>query len=130
MLNWTTSPIIFKGVLLQVFSRRPGKSFIKNTLAISPSAKRNNMNKLLLAIMLIAALAFTPSCGSGDQARAKNAMLTSMAAYARCLEQHPDDPSQCEALKRAYEADRRAYEEAGRGGGPTITGFMEVGPGK
>jgi len=88
------------------------------------------MNKLLLALMLIAAMALMNSCGTGDQVRAKNAMLTSMAAYARCLEQNPDDPSKCEALKRAYEADRRAYEEAGRGGGPTITGFMEVGPGR
>jgi hypothetical protein len=88
------------------------------------------MNKILWAIMLIAALGFTNSCGTGDQARAQNAMLTSMAAYARCLEQNPDDPSKCEALKRAYEADCRAYEEAGRGRGPSTTMFMEVGPGR
>jgi hypothetical protein len=88
------------------------------------------MTKLLLALMLIAALALANSCATGDQARAKNAMLASMAAYARCLEENPGDPSKCEALRKAYEADWRAYQEASHGGGATVTGFMEVGPGK
>jgi hypothetical protein len=88
------------------------------------------MNKLLVAMVAGAALAFTNGCGGADQARAKNAMLSSMAAYAECLKQHPDDPSQCEALRRAYEADYQAYQAAEQAGGPVLTGFMEVGPGE
>lgn len=86
------------------------------------------MNKLLLAMVLIAALAFTNSCGTGDQIRAKNAMLASMAAYARCLEQNPSDHSKCESLKKKYEADLKTYREASKGTSPILTGFIEVGP--
>jgi hypothetical protein len=87
------------------------------------------MSKLLLAMVLSAALAFSVGCATSDQVRAKNDMLASMAAYAKCLEQNPADPSKCEALKRAYEADYRAYQAAQKGGGPVLTGFMEVGTG-
>ncbi len=88
------------------------------------------MTKLCLTLILCAALAMAAGCASGGQTRAKNAMLTSMAAYAKCLEEHPDDPSQCEGLKRAYEADVRAYEQGGQSRGPSVTGYMEVGTGK
>jgi hypothetical protein len=85
------------------------------------------MNKLLVAMVVSAALAFTNGCATADQVRAKNAMLASMAAYAKCLEQNPADSSKCEALRRAYEADYQAYQEAEQEGGPVLTGFMEVG---
>ncbi|MGB8991425.1 MAG: hypothetical protein WCD80_05175 [Desulfobaccales bacterium] len=88
------------------------------------------MHKFLLTILLIAALAFTDSCGTGDQVRAKTAMEASQAAYEKCLQQNPDDASKCEPLKRAYEADCMAYQEASKRRGPTTTIFMEMGPGK
>jgi membrane-bound lytic murein transglycosylase len=87
----------------------------------------DNMNKLLVAIVLSATLALTYCCASAQQVRAKNAMLASMAAYERCLQQNPADPSKCEALKRVYEADYQAYQAAKQAGGPILTGFMEVG---
>jgi hypothetical protein len=88
------------------------------------------MHKLFLTMLLSAALALTPGCGTGDQVRAKNAMLASMAAYAKCLEQNPADPAKCEALKRAYDADCLAYQEASQASRPTATMYMEIGPGK
>jgi hypothetical protein len=85
------------------------------------------MNKLLMAMVVGAALAFAYGCATADQVRAKNAMLASKAAYERCRQQNPADSSKCEALKKAYEADYQAYLEAEQAGGPIITGFMEVG---
>ena len=85
------------------------------------------MNKLLVAMAVSAALAFTYGCATADQVRAKNAMLASRAAYERCLQQNPTDSSKCEALRKAYEADYQAYQEAEQEGGPILTGFMEVG---
>lgn len=80
-------------------------------------------------MVLSAALAFSIGCATADQVRAKNAMLASKAAYERCLQQNPADPSRCEALRKAYEADYQAYQEAKKEGGPILTGFMEVGTG-
>jgi hypothetical protein len=96
---------------------------------ISTSTLRDNMSQFFLAMLLTAAL-LTNSCATEEQVRAKNAMEASRAAYDRCREQHPADPSKCESLKRVYEADAMAYRELGKGTGPTTTIFMEVGPGK
>ena len=83
----------------------------------------SSMNKLLLAIILIVIIAFSNSCGLAVIARARNDMEDSKAAYKRCLQQNPDDPSKCEALKRAFEADLKAYRETkkGIGRGHTIS---------
>jgi hypothetical protein len=86
------------------------------------------MSRLLAVIISLGLLAFTHGCGMGDKVRARNAMEASQAAYERCLAQHPDDPSQCEAWRRAYEAAYRAYQEAGTRGGPIPTAFIEIGP--
>ncbi len=88
------------------------------------------MNQLLVATVLSATLTFINGCATADQISAKNAMLASKAAYERCLEQNPAVPSKCEALRKAYEADYQAYQAAKKAGGPILTGFIEVGPGK
>jgi len=76
------------------------------------------------------ALALANGCGSSAKAEAKRDMENSQAAYERCLQQNPGDPSKCEAFRRAYEAGVEAYHEAGKATGPTATGFIELGPGK
>ena len=87
------------------------------------------MKKRLSAIILLLALAFANSCGTADKARAKKDMENSRAAYEKSLQQYPDDPSKCEALKRAYEAGVETYHKASQEKSPTVTGFMEFGPG-
>ncbi len=89
------------------------------------------MTKFLLSIFLMTALACTNSCGTGEQARAaKKALEASQRAYESCLKENPADPSRCEALKRVYETDCLVYQEASKGGGPTTSLFIEMGPGK
>ncbi|MDY0188998.1 MAG: hypothetical protein RBR16_13860 [Syntrophus sp. (in: bacteria)] len=58
--------------------------------------------------LVLAGLIFT-GCGIAAKVRARNDLEASKAAYKRCLEAHPDDPSTCEALKQAYKADLKAY---------------------
>ncbi|RJR43931.1 MAG: hypothetical protein C4567_04950 [Deltaproteobacteria bacterium] len=79
--------------------------------------------------MLIIALAFAGGCGTTEKAKARSAMENFKAAYENCLRQYPDDPSRCEALKKAFEADWEAYRQAGKATAPNITGFFEFGPG-
>ena len=88
------------------------------------------MKKWLPVIILAMTLPFAYGCNTTARAAAKKEMEQSRAAYERCLQQNPGDPSQCEALRRAYEADVQAYQEAGKASGPTATGFIEFGPGK
>ncbi len=78
---------------------------------------------------LVIALILIMGCGTGEQARARNAMEVSKAAYENCLKQNPQDPDKCESLKRIYEADMNAYQEASKSTSPVVTGFIEVGPG-
>ena len=87
------------------------------------------MNQFFLAMMLTVALLIN-SCATEDQVRAKTAMEASRAAYEKCREQNPADPSKCESLKRVYEADAMAYRELSKSTGATTTGFIEVGPGR
>ena len=84
----------------------------------------------LTALILAIALAFTIGCETTEKARAREDMENSRAAYERCLQQFLEDPSKCEALKRAYEADLYTYRQAGKATSPTVTGFIELGPGK
>jgi len=42
-------------------------------------------------------------------------MLKSKDAYKARIAANPDNPDKCEALKRAYEADLKAYEATSRG---------------
>ena len=88
-----------------------------------------DMKHRFAAILAIVALASTGGCGTGAKARAKENMENSKAAYEKCLQQYPDDPSRCEALKKAFEADWEAYRQAGTATAPTVTGFFEFGLG-
>jgi hypothetical protein len=88
------------------------------------------MKNWLSVITLIVALAFANGCGASAKAQARKDLENSKAAYEKCLRQYPDDPSQCEPLKRAYEANFEAYREASKSRGPVTTGFIEFGPGK
>ena len=73
------------------------------------------MVKALLIIILMVAMSFSNGCGITAKVRARDDMEASKAAYKRCLEQNPDNPSKCESLKRAYEADLKAYRETSKG---------------
>ena len=72
------------------------------------------MNKRLFVVLAVA-LALTSGCGVASKVNARNDMEASKMAYKRCLEQNPNDPSKCEALRRAYEADMQAYRETSKG---------------
>jgi len=85
------------------------------------------MQKRLSVLVLVAALAFVTGCGSAALARAGKDLENSQAAYERCRQQYPGDPSRCEALKRAYEADVETYQQASRAATPVTTGFIEFG---
>jgi membrane-bound lytic murein transglycosylase len=87
------------------------------------------MKRQLSAIILVIVLAFANSCGATAKARARKDMENSRTAYEKCLRQYPDDPSKCEALKRAYEADFETYREASKAQSPIFTGFFEFGLG-
>lgn len=79
------------------------------------------MFKLLSTIILVISVALSNGCGIAAKVRARDDMEISKAAYKRCLEQNPDNPSKCEALKRAYEADLKAYRETSKGIRPGYT---------
>jgi len=79
------------------------------------------MLKMLSFIILIISVSFSNGCGIAAKVRARDDMEVSKAAYKKCLEQHPDDPSKCEALRRAYEADLKAYRETSKGIRPGYT---------
>jgi hypothetical protein len=54
-------------------------------------------------------------CGITAKVRARDEMEQSKAAYKQCLTQHPQDPSQCEGARRAFEADMAAYRATSSG---------------
>jgi hypothetical protein len=75
------------------------------------------MPKKLMALALLSVTALLSGCAAAAlMSAATNPRLeSSKAAYMRCLEQHPDDPSQCAALREAYEADMRALHSTTQG---------------
>lgn len=66
------------------------------------------MKKFILILFLIFTITFLNSCFR-EIIDARHEMEHSKTAYKQCLEEHPDDPDKCEALRRAYEADLKAY---------------------
>jgi hypothetical protein len=95
----------------------------------NPAKEGGDMKQWLVTIILVVNLAFANSCGTTAKAKARKDMENSKAAYKKCLRQYPDDPSKCEALKRAYEEDLKTYYEASKAASPVVTGFFEFGPG-
>lgn len=79
------------------------------------------MLKLISFVILIISVTFANGCGIAAKVRARDDMEASKAAYKRCLEQNPNDPSKCEGLKRAFEADLKAYRETSKGIRPGYT---------
>ncbi len=69
------------------------------------------MKNLSLSIVIIVPLILS-GCALAARSRAKGDMELSKAEYQKCLEQNSDYLSKCEALKRAYEADMKAYRRS------------------
>jgi hypothetical protein len=70
----------------------------------------------MLRLTLILCLALLVSgCGIAAKVTAREDMQNSKAAYKACLAANPDNPDKCEAQRRAYEADIKAYRETSKG---------------
>ncbi|MFZ2088113.1 MAG: hypothetical protein WAU47_06025 [Desulfobaccales bacterium] len=71
------------------------------------------MFKKLMAFGLL----FIMSCfmGCGAKANLSSRFESSKMAYMRCLEQNPDNPERCAALRQAYEADMRVFRDTSQG---------------
>jgi predicted small secreted protein len=66
----------------------------------------------LITLILVVVTALSNGCVT---AKAGQDMENSRIAYKKCLEEHPDDPDKCEALRRAFEADLNAYRATSPG---------------
>jgi hypothetical protein len=78
----------------------------------------------MLKWCLITILALlTAGCGIATMQQCRTDMMRSKDAYDACLRAHPSDPNICEGLRKAYDADLRAYEatRAGLNPGHTIS---------
>jgi hypothetical protein len=71
------------------------------------------MPKKLMALGLLSVMVLLMGCGAAP--RLSSGLESSKAAYMRCLEQNPDDPSRCDALRQAYEADVRVFRNTRQG---------------
>jgi hypothetical protein len=71
------------------------------------------MVKKLLALGLLVIVEILMGCGAAGMVNTR--MESSKAAYLRCLEQNPDNPERCAALREAYEADVRAFNTVSKG---------------
>jgi hypothetical protein len=65
------------------------------------------MHRKIMALGLLWVMASLNGCGAANLGL--RGLDSSKAAYMRCLEQNPEDPSKCDALRQAYEADLRAF---------------------
>ena len=65
------------------------------------------MPQKLMALGLLLVMASLMGCGAATHM--SSGLESSKAAYMRCLERNPDDPSKCDALRQAYEADLRVF---------------------
>jgi hypothetical protein len=70
------------------------------------------MPKKLMALGLLPVMLSLLGCGGAPRL---SSLESSKTAYMRCLEQNPDDPSRCDALRQAYEADMRVFQNTRRG---------------
>ena len=51
---------------------------------------------------------FVGGCGIAAKVQARNDMMQAKDAYTQCLAEN-SDPSKCQGLKEAYDADLKAY---------------------
>jgi outer membrane biogenesis lipoprotein LolB len=70
------------------------------------------VKRILSALIACSLLA---ACGVVAKANARNDMQQSLAVYKACLAQHPQDVSQCEGARLAYDADMKAYRATSAG---------------
>jgi hypothetical protein len=75
--------------------------------------RRKNMAKMLIFIGLLSVMACLTGCGAATNVSSR--FESSKAAYMRGLEQNPDNPERCAALREAYEADVRAFRNVSQG---------------
>lgn len=64
------------------------------------------MKKVLIGLMC---LFFLAGCGPTLGMGAWKELKESKTIYKECLMRHPENPKKCEGLRRAYEADMKAY---------------------
>jgi hypothetical protein len=69
-----------------------------------------------MKITLVLILTFLlTSCGIAAKINARNDMTQSKEAYKRCLSQHANDVTACNASKLAYEADLQDFRATSSG---------------
>jgi hypothetical protein len=71
------------------------------------------MFKKPVVIGLLLVMGMLMGCGVAGKVSSK--MESSKTAYMRCLEENPDNPERCAALRQAYEADMRAFRDTTQG---------------
>ena len=71
--------------------------------------------KTLQMMLLTILLGLISSCGIVAKVQSRNDMMESKAQYKTCLRQNPANPNQCIGLKKAYEADLKAYRATSNG---------------
>ena len=78
------------------------------------------MNRFSLLASLAAFLVLS-ACAMVKRDRARDQMVESKADYKQCLRQHPNDASACEAFRKMFEADLKAFRAESTSGGGTVT---------
>jgi hypothetical protein len=71
------------------------------------------MSKTLLSLVLLGVVGIIAGCGAAGMVNTR--MESSKTAYMRCLEENPHNPERCAALRDAYEADVRAFNNVSTG---------------
>lgn len=81
------------------------------------------MSSALIHLVAIACVVALSGCGAPRMMRAADDMEASKAAYKACLTENPSEPSNCEGLRLAYEADVEALNAVSgqSGGGNEVT---------
>jgi len=82
------------------------------------SKGRTQAQGLILGALLASGLL---ACGIAAKVRARNELEESKAEYKECLKLHSEDVSQCEGLRRAYDADLQTYRALSAGVRPGAT---------
>jgi len=52
---------------------------------------------------------FVSGCGIAAKVQARDDMMQAKDSYTQCLTENSADPSKCQGLKEAYDADLKAY---------------------
>lgn len=66
------------------------------------------------------------ACGLAAKINARNDMTTSKEQYKNCLIKHSSNPSACEGLKLAYNADMNAFRATSAGIRPGFSNSLDI----